>query len=283
MQPQIEHVSDTALLIAAARAIETERPDGLIRDPFAAQLAGDRGLGLARTGKAPEWMAFGIGIRTHSIDELVLKVIGKGDINTVLSLGAGLDTRAWRLDLPASLRWIEVDFPAILDYKSRLLADVPAHCHVERDSADLNDTVGRRRVLDRASADDSRCLIISEGLLEYLPIETLRAFIQETLATPAFRFWMFDVTSPYLMRLAHAGLVDDIENVRAETHLKADELVELVKKSGWHLVESRKTVEESMRIGRHRVAPLIEALMKRNEAPPKDDVSGVWLWRSETH
>ena len=37
---QIENVSDTALMVAACRALETERPDGLVRDPFARRLAG---------------------------------------------------------------------------------------------------------------------------------------------------------------------------------------------------------------------------------------------------
>jgi len=32
---QIQHVSDTALMVAACRAIETARADGLVRDPFA--------------------------------------------------------------------------------------------------------------------------------------------------------------------------------------------------------------------------------------------------------
>jgi O-methyltransferase involved in polyketide biosynthesis len=32
---EIAHVSDTALMTAACRAMETQRPHGLIRDPFA--------------------------------------------------------------------------------------------------------------------------------------------------------------------------------------------------------------------------------------------------------
>ena len=64
MQPEtheIAHVSDTALMTAACRAMETERPDGLIRDPFAAQLAGARGMAIARGLDRLEMMCFGIG------------------------------------------------------------------------------------------------------------------------------------------------------------------------------------------------------------------------------
>jgi O-methyltransferase involved in polyketide biosynthesis len=43
----IATLSDTALLTAYARALESERPDALFRDPYSRQLAGDRGEALA--------------------------------------------------------------------------------------------------------------------------------------------------------------------------------------------------------------------------------------------
>jgi O-methyltransferase involved in polyketide biosynthesis len=59
MDIQIEHVSDTALLVAASRALESDRPDGLIRDPFARRLAGDRGMALMKNVAVPQWMELG--------------------------------------------------------------------------------------------------------------------------------------------------------------------------------------------------------------------------------
>ena len=56
---KIEHVSDTALMVAACRALETERADGLIRDPFAERLAGAKGMRIAHGASALEWMCFG--------------------------------------------------------------------------------------------------------------------------------------------------------------------------------------------------------------------------------
>ena len=34
-----------------------------------------------------------------------------------------LDARPYRLDLPSTLRWIDVDLPEIISYKEELLAD----------------------------------------------------------------------------------------------------------------------------------------------------------------
>src|SRR5689334_1502457 len=122
MPAQIEHVSDTGLYVAALRAAETNRPDSLIKDPLAAVLAGERGASIASSLRESELVGFGIALRARLIDELLLNAVQSGEIDTVLNLGAGLDTRPWRLELPARLRWIEVDFPAILEYKSEKLS-----------------------------------------------------------------------------------------------------------------------------------------------------------------
>ena len=120
---QITHVSDTALMVAACRALETELPDAFARDPFAARLAGERGFAILNAVPYSMILRFGMAIRTRFLDQLLAEVLAGEAIPTVLSVGCGLDTRPWRSDLPADLRWIEVDFPDVLDYKYGLLAE----------------------------------------------------------------------------------------------------------------------------------------------------------------
>src|SRR3974390_1902788 len=110
-QGEITHVSDTALMVAAARAVEFESEDAFVRDPFAARLAGERGMAMLGALLYPEIMRFGIAARSRFLDELLLEALAAQPIATVLSVGCGLDTRPWRLDLPDQLRWIEIDFP----------------------------------------------------------------------------------------------------------------------------------------------------------------------------
>src|SRR5579872_5883131 len=94
-QGEITHVSDTALMVAACRALEAESPDGFVQDPFAARLAGDRGLPMLRAMPNPDMMRFGIAVRSRFIDELLLEALAAHPIATVLSVGCGLDTRPW--------------------------------------------------------------------------------------------------------------------------------------------------------------------------------------------
>ncbi len=55
----------------------------------------------------------GLAIRARFVDELLIEAVAANQTGTVLSVGCGLDTRPWRLDLPANLRWIEIDFADI--------------------------------------------------------------------------------------------------------------------------------------------------------------------------
>jgi O-methyltransferase involved in polyketide biosynthesis len=48
MDSPIEDVSDTVFWIAYLRALESQRVDATFRDPFAAQLAGERGRKISQ-------------------------------------------------------------------------------------------------------------------------------------------------------------------------------------------------------------------------------------------
>ena len=118
------------------------------RDPeavLAAGLAGERGLRIARTGPEGAWV---VAIRTGVIDAFVRSAISSG-IDTVINLGAGLDTRPYRMYLPSSLHWIEVDYPILIEGKTaHLISEVPG-CSIERVGLDLADRVARRELFDR--------------------------------------------------------------------------------------------------------------------------------------
>ncbi len=65
-------------------------------------------------------VAWTVALRTRIIDEYLATAIDSG-IDTVLSLGAGLDARPYRLKLPSSLQWIEADYPHVIEYKESVL------------------------------------------------------------------------------------------------------------------------------------------------------------------
>lgn len=122
-------VGFTALLVAAARAVETERPDALARDPFARvflEAAGDpRAVALADAGDGagnPMAATRHLGVRTRYFDDFVQAAVAAG-VRQIVILAAGLDSRAYRLELPAGTVVYELDQPEVLAFKEETLAE----------------------------------------------------------------------------------------------------------------------------------------------------------------
>jgi len=72
---QIQHVSDTALMVAACRALETARADGLVRDPFAERLAGPRGDAILHLGQRAHTRKFNVQLLEAGVGQVDMRVI----------------------------------------------------------------------------------------------------------------------------------------------------------------------------------------------------------------
>jgi methyltransferase (TIGR00027 family) len=276
METKFEHVSDTALMVAAARALETERADRLSADPFAKTVAGSRGEALLKEMPNSYWMAFGMGIRTKFIDEFLLFEMGTDTFDCVVNLGAGLDTRPWRLNLLPGLRWIEADFADVLDYKHSLLAGQAPHCRLESVSTDLNDAAGRRQIWSSVAGQKS--ILLTEGLLMYLPGETVRALAKEAHAA-GVTTWILDFNSEALLKAAHGVGASKIQNLRAPTHLKANEIQTVLNENSWQLVDEKRYIRDG---GRYAWARMQRDGLRPDpnaERVPEDDPGGAALYR----
>lgn len=275
----ILHISDTALMTAACRAWETEREDGFIRDPFAARLAGDRGRAILNALPRPEMMCFGVAVRSRFLDQLVLRCSGELGVRTVLSAGCGLDTRPWRLDLPADLNWIEADFTAVLDYKASLMATETPLCRHQSISVDLSDAAQRAAFLSAAAA--APALLITEGLLMYLPAETIDALATDAAAA-GVRYWISDVTSPAFARAIGMDSYSSIQNMRAASHLDGLQILDLLNRTGWNTIQLRSYLRDIVELAGPRLAAAASAAgQNRTEPPPPippDDPTGVHLF-----
>lgn len=195
----VSHVSDTALWVAVHRATESKRKDALFRDPYAERLAGDHGRQIVhRLEHGKSSAAWSIITRTAVLDELVMEAVKDG-ADTILNLAAGLDTRPYRLPLPAHTRWIEVDFPEMIAYKEGKLADAQPRCVLQRIALDLTDRPARERLFAQLNADSRQLLVITEGLLIYLSEDDVAALAQDLHAMPHFRRWIMDVLTPDLL------------------------------------------------------------------------------------
>jgi methyltransferase (TIGR00027 family) len=125
MPTDAEFLYGTACWTAAARAKETARSDRLFDDPYPASLAGVVG---ERVLEASELASGGenryLSVRSYWFDQIVEAHASR--VSQVVNLGAGFDTRPFRLTLPPSLRWFETDLPGVFDRKEPALGDLRA-------------------------------------------------------------------------------------------------------------------------------------------------------------
>jgi methyltransferase (TIGR00027 family) len=246
---QIQHVSDTAHWVAVYRAMESERPDALFRDPYARRLAGAHGEGIVRGMKRGRQWAWPMIVRTAVMDEIILQAIARDGVRTVVNLAAGLDTRPYRLDLPRDLRWLDVDLPPVHAYKREALAGETPRCSLEWVSADLSEEGQRRVVLDRVAAGPGPALAISEGLLIYLTPEQVAALATALHQCAPLRWWLADLASPRLLKMMERNWGKSVAPSAPFLFAPADAPAFFAER-GWREIEWRSMWEESIRLKR---------------------------------
>jgi methyltransferase (TIGR00027 family) len=249
----IQDVSDTALMVAAYRARESARANPLFRDPLAGRLAGERGrnivASLARLGRFSEWLVV---IRTRIIDELIRAAIAAGT-DTVVNLGAGLDTRPYRMDLPAPLRWIEIDHARMIELKESCLASESPRCHVERYKLDLTAVPARRKLLDDIAARSNNVFVLTEGVIPYLTADEVASLAADLRSRPAVRYWVTDYFSPEVYRIRRRHEIKGpMQNARFR--FEPQDYFGFFRELGWRPQEIRYVVQEGERL--HRPIPL---------------------------
>ncbi len=193
-------VPDTAFMVAAWRAAESDRPDALFQDKFAHRLAGARGLDVADEAGSRAMGQWQVVIRTVIIDGLLRAAVGAGAA-TVLNLGAGLDARPYRLTWPAGLRWIEVDFPEVIAWKEARLQDARPSCQVQRIGLDLTDGQARRELFARIAAESPSVMALTEGVVPYLTNDAVGALADDLRRLRGAR-WIVDYASPESVRFS---------------------------------------------------------------------------------
>jgi methyltransferase (TIGR00027 family) len=167
----MDPVGFTSRLTAAARARETERPDRLFDDPYAAKLAGPEGFSFLDQ----HWGAFGatwpsFEVRTRYFDDYLLDATLKRNVRQVVIAAAGLDTRAFRLPWPQDVTVFELDQAEVLAYKASILDQTGAkpRCARKLISVDLRDD-WRPLLLAAGYRPEAPSVWLVEGLAMYLP------------------------------------------------------------------------------------------------------------------
>jgi methyltransferase (TIGR00027 family) len=274
----IRNISDTARWVAFYRAMESERPDALFRDPYARKLAGERGEQIVkalRGGKRQSWSMI---VRTALLDDILLKILASEPVDVVMNLAAGLDTRPYRLALPATLRWIEVDLPEMIDYKAEMLAAETPRCRLERVSMDLANAPARRELFARIDSRASHVFVITEGLLAYLTEEQVAALAKDLHACGHFQYWVTDIASPRVRQMTDKHWGKELRAAGAPIQFAPEAAEEFFRPYGWESVEFREFYQASQELNRRMPGSWMIRVWSR--LMPRRTAKMMKQWRS---
>ena len=200
-----ERASCSAKLVAAARGLGVFLPPGLCAlapDPYGIALAGSpyssvaaamhrwpRAASYAMSAGPLYRVALGMALRTRELDDVLRRFMASGGRQVIL-LGAGLDSRPWRLqgELPRDTRWFAVDHPATQAATRKALETVlpprakagDAPPDVRWVAHDFEQPMpSLHAALLQAGLDTaSRVLVIWEGVVMYLSEHALEASVE---------------------------------------------------------------------------------------------------------
>jgi len=217
MTDETRPVALTAQFTAKARAIESQRLDALFHDPWAELFAGRAGEAwLAR--QQTDHPGLPLILRTRFFDDFFAERMGDASLRQVVLLAAGYDTRAYRLAWPEGTRFYEVDQPAVLARKERLLQRAGATQGCERVAigADLASDWAEP-LLAAGYTPERPSIWLLEGLLMYLTQTQAETTLNAITRLTSQDSWMgldllnsATLTSPWtqerVARLAQRGM-----------------------------------------------------------------------------
>lgn len=201
MLTQLNELSDTAFLSAYYRYQESLRARPLFVDRDAERLSGHKGRDIsAYIASDPATFLWVNAVRTNCVDELLLQTLRSPTVSTVVNLGCGFDTRPYRLDLPSTLRWVELDMPHIIEHKRSVLRERIPSCRVESVGIDLGNADDRRAIFNALGGRERSVLVLSEACLPFLSAEDNASLAADLASCAPVAQWLMDIYSPFSHR-----------------------------------------------------------------------------------
>jgi len=245
----IKNISDTAKWVAVFRAEESERPDAVFHDPFAKKLAGEKGEQIADSVHFSRENSWSFVARTFLFDQYIMEHVQQG-YDMIINLAAGLDARAYRLNLPSNLKWIDVDLPEMIDYKNEIIRNENPKCEHRDVKLDLAEREERLELFRQLNHECKKGLIATEGLMIYLTAEQAGELSADLSSQEHFQRWVFDLQSPALLEMAKEKMGAALTGSGAKFQFAPEDGEEFFERYGWKHLESKSKLKTAGSLNR---------------------------------
>lgn len=157
-------ISNTAFYCCGIRMLDAQSRRPICGDSYAENFMDDRGLAILRQFSNERAPNIGNVARHRFIDDWLRQRIAADPNQRVILIGAGFDSRAFRLQ---GGNWIEFDEPQLIEYKNARLPALQCPNTLQRIAIDFAvDSLAEKLM---PFVDGSPTIFIVEGVTMYLP------------------------------------------------------------------------------------------------------------------
>jgi len=235
-------------------------------------LAGERGEKIVQAIESGRKNSWSFVARTWLFDEFIMQDVNNG-FDMVINLASGLDTRPYRLPLPSTLTWVDVDLPGIIDYMQSMLANEKANCKLERIALDLSNREARLELFRQLGSRGKKILVVTEGLMAYLDEVEAGALAYDLSHVSTFRNWVMDIMSPGILPFIQKEMGPLLNDANAPLKFAPKDGEEFFPLFGWKHIESRSKLKTAASLKR-----LSDEMMKFAALPEPNGPKGSFPW-----
>ncbi|MEW5941665.1 MAG: class I SAM-dependent methyltransferase [Chloroflexota bacterium] len=171
--PMLDGVAETLLIPLYNRAMESQRPDAMIKDEKAVSLVAEGRLDFSRVKqiKMNELLKVMRIMFTREFDCYTCDFIRRHPDAVVIHIGCGLDSRFERVD-NGRVEWYDLDFQDVIELRRKLIGDEREHYHL------LACSVVENAWLEAVKVHSSRpFLFLAETVFVYFTEEQVRSLV----------------------------------------------------------------------------------------------------------
>jgi methyltransferase (TIGR00027 family) len=198
---QFTKEKETMLMTLSGRAIQSQWKNPILRDPWAEEAMRHIDYDLSKQLKGVAswnmWKDIGptvIATRAATFDRLTNDFLADHPDAVVLQVGCGMDSRAFRVNLPAGVEWFDVDFPDVIDLRRQLF---PVRDHYHMIGAPLDDLHWLGEV-----PREQPGLMIAEGVFHYLSKMDVKGLLNAVVAHFPGGQFIFDICNTMIVKQA---------------------------------------------------------------------------------
>ncbi|KAK7753569.1 hypothetical protein SLS62_004427 [Diatrype stigma] len=186
----------TLLLTLHARVVDAQRPDPIVNDSRAAGILDkiEHDVSEIESEGSPHWVIL---LRARQLDEWTAEFLASNPESTVLHLACGLDSRCLRVKRGPNVRWIDVDFPDVVDLRSKVYEKPEGDYQLV--PGDVTDDEWLQQI-----PNDRPTAVVFEGLTPYLTEGTGTHLIRRLVDRFKKGQLIFDTVGPVTLRFQRA-------------------------------------------------------------------------------